>query len=82
MARQETVLMKTLNYFIKDENNTVLGDSHSSILLPYAPSLSSPEHNSSITFQITPRMALYILSFLEHSLTFFQPSGNAWHPFT
>jgi len=40
MAIQEIVLMKTLNYFIKDENNTVLGDSHSSILLPYA----SPEH--------------------------------------
>ena len=78
MAIQEIMLMKTLNYFIKDENNTVLGDSHSSILLPYA----SPEHNISITFQIAPRMALYILSFLEHRLTFFQPFGNAWHLFT
>ena len=73
-----------LSLFLLKMKRTIqlLGDSHSSILLPYALSLSSPKHNSSITFQIPPRMALYILSFLEHSLTFFQPSGNAWHPFT
>jgi hypothetical protein len=80
-----------LSLFLLKMKRTIqlLGDSHSSILLPYALSLSSPKHNSSITFQIPPRMALYIFSFLEHSLTFFQrfptfstfsrfyePSGN------
>jgi hypothetical protein len=63
-----------LSLFLLKMKRTIqlLGDSHSSILLPYALSLSSPKHNSSITFQIPPRMALYIFSFLEHSLTFFQ----------
>ena len=63
-----------LSLFLLKMKRTIqlLGDSHSSILLSYALSLSSPKHNSSITFQIPPRMALYIFSFLEHSLTFFQ----------
>ena len=63
-----------LSLFLLKMKRTIqlLGDSHSSILLPYALSLSSPKHNSSITFQIPPCMALYIFSFLEHSLTFFQ----------
>ena len=79
MARQEIVLMKTLNYFIKDENNTVLEDSHSSILLHYAPSLFSQKHSS------VSDLSTYFsksFSFLEHSITFFQPSGNALHLFT
>jgi hypothetical protein len=65
-----------LSLFLLKMKRTIqlLGDSHSSILLPYALSLSSPKHNSSITFQIPPRMALYIFSFLEHSLTFFFPT--------
>ena len=63
-----------LSLFLLKMKRTIqlLGDSHSSILLSYALSLSSPKHNSSITFQIPPRMALYIFSFLQHSLTFSQ----------
>ena len=69
-----------LSLFLLKMKRTIqlLGDSHSSILLSYALSLSSPKHNSSITFQIPPRMALYIFSFLEHSLAFFQRFPTFW----
>ena len=77
-----------LSLFLLKMKRTIqlLGDSHSSILLPYALSLSSPKHNSSITFQIPPHSWLstsfLFSSIASHFSNVFQPSGNAWHPFT
>jgi hypothetical protein len=86
-------ITETLTIFIEDEkDNTTAGRLSFLYSSTYALSLSSPKHNSSITFQIPPRMALYIFSFLEHSLTFFQrfptfsrfsnPLAMTWHLFT